>query len=971
MRIAKIVTLLTLLWNTDLANGIPIQAAEPAFGRRPNIILVMTDDQGYFDLSCHGNPVLKTPHLDRLHSQSMRFTRFQVSPTCAPTRSALMSGRAPFYVGVTHTILERERMKLGVPTMPQMLRDAGYTTGIFGKWHLGDQDPYRPDRRGFDEVFIHGAGGIGQSYAGSCGDAPGNKYFDPAILHNNKFVKTKGFCTDIFFDQAMHWIEQVKGKQPFFAYIPTNAPHGPMIAPEAYRKPFVEQGVKGGSVGFYGMISNIDDNMGRLMAKLDEWQLADDTILIFMTDNGPSATTYNGNHKGKKGSVDEGGTRVPFFIRWPGVLQPGVDVDRIARHFDILPTFAEIAGARPKEADQLHGRSLVPLLKDPRTDWEDRYLFFHKGRWAKGGADKSMWTGFAVRSQRFRLVGTDSLYDMQADPGQKVNVIQQHPDVAEKMLAAYESWWKGARPHMVNEDAPLEGPNTFKAMYWKQFNIDPPPPKKKPPKQKSPQKKPLNQTTRKSDEPATPSASLPPTASSLQSPASSLQSDLCDSATDDQPNMIVIYMDDLGYGDIGCFGSTKNRTPVIDQMARDGMRFTDFYVTSGVCTPSRSSLMTGCYPRRVNMHIDENGKWVLFPVARKGLHPDEVTVAEVLKEQGYATACIGKWHLGDQPGFLPTDQGFDFYYGIPYSNDMHRKFAPLPLLRNATVIEAPVQQKSVTRRYTDEAIAFIERHAEQPFFLYLPHTAVHLPLFPGEAFVGKSQNGKYGDWIEEVDASTGEILKTLDRLSIAGKTLVIFTSDNGSNGRNGGSNAPLKGFKGDTDEGSMRVPCVMRWPDRIPAGTTCREVASTLDLLPTFAAISGGQIPQDRALDGHDIRDLMFAKQGATSPHEAFFYYHTTQLQAIRSGKWKLVLPHSEKLRGWSGKAKDTPLQLYDLHADIDESNNVASEHPQVVARLQALGQRARAQLGDGSRAGDGQRPAGWVAEAKPLLKMN
>jgi arylsulfatase A-like enzyme len=437
----------------------------------------------------------------------------------------------------------------------------------------------------------------------------------------------------------------------------------------------------------------------------------------------------------------------------------------------------------------------------------------------------------------------------------------------------------------------------------------------------------------------------------------------------DRPNIILIYMDDMGYGDIGCFGSTANRTPVIDGIAREGMRFTDFYVTSGVCTPSRASLMTGCYPRRVNMHVDENGKWVLFPVARKGLHPDEITIAEVLKQRGYATACIGKWHLGDQPDFMPTNQGFDSYFGIPYSNDMNRKHAPLPLVRDQTVIEAPVKQQSVTRRYTDEAVAFIQRNAKKPFFLYLPHTSVHLPLRPGKAFAGKSKNGKYGDWIEEVDASTGEILQTLDNLGISKNTLVIFTSDNGSNRRNGGSNAPLKGRKGDTDEGSMRVPCVMRWPGKIPAETTCSELATTLDLLPTFAAISGGEAPKDRVIDGHDMRDLMFAKADAKSQYVAFYYYHTTQLQAVRSGKWKLVLPLATKLRGWSSKLEETPLELFDLSADIGEANNIAAANKDVVDRLQKYAEKARKDLGDGTDAGEGQRQAGWVAKAKALLK--
>lgn len=446
-------------------------ATAQAFGKKPNIILVITDDQGYFDLSCHGHPFLKTPHIDKLHKQSLRLTNFQVSPTCAPTRAALMSGKAPFYVGVTHTIFERERMKLGVPTMPEMLRDAGYTTGIFGKWHLGDQDPYRPDQRGFDEVFIHGAGGIGQSYGGSSGDAPDNKYFDPAILHNNKFVKTSGFCTDIFFDQAIKWMDETKGKKPFFAYISTNAPHGPFIAPDSYKKRFEEMKLGDRSVGFYGMIENIDDNVGKLTKQLAEWGIERDTLLIFMTDNGPSASTYNGNHKGKKNSVHEGGTRVPSFWRWPGVLEAGVDVDRLTNHYDILPTFAEIVGGSPRQADQLHGRSFVPLLKDKNAKWEDRYRMFHKGRWAKGQARAAKHKGFAVRSQRFRMIGTDELYDMQTDPSQKTNVIDKHPEVAKKMLTAYDKWFEGALEHMTNEDAALTGHNTFKLMYWKQYKL--------------------------------------------------------------------------------------------------------------------------------------------------------------------------------------------------------------------------------------------------------------------------------------------------------------------------------------------------------------------------------------------------------------------------------------------------------------------------------------------------------------------
>jgi arylsulfatase A len=441
------------------------------------------------------------------------------------------------------------------------------------------------------------------------------------------------------------------------------------------------------------------------------------------------------------------------------------------------------------------------------------------------------------------------------------------------------------------------------------------------------------------------------------------------------PNIIVIYIDDMGYGDIGPFGSTQHRTPVLDQMAAEGMRFTSFYVTSGVCTQSRSSLMTGCYPRRVNMHKDshEVRNQVLFPVAYKGLHPDEITIADLLKEQGYATACIGKWHLGDQPEFLPRAQGFDYYYGIPYSNDMgvsqkFRQNPPLPLVRNETVIEAPVEQNTLTKRYTEETVKFITEHKEEPFFIYLPHSMVHNPLHASDAFRGKSANNIYGDAVEELDWSTGHILDTLQQLGLDEQTLVIFTSDNGAAQKWGGTNLPLRGHKASTDEGGMREPCIMRWPGHIPAGQTCDEIASTIDLLPTFALLTGTTAPQDRIIDGKDIRPLMFGEAGAESPYEAFYYYKKDQLQAVRAGKWKLHLP----LENWlisvgSYETKPSAGALYDLDADIGEAHDVMAEHPDVVARLTALANKARADLGDWHVEGSGQRPAGMVTNPKPL----
>ncbi len=443
-----------------------------------------------------------------------------------------------------------------------------------------------------------------------------------------------------------------------------------------------------------------------------------------------------------------------------------------------------------------------------------------------------------------------------------------------------------------------------------------------------------------------------------------------------KPNFIIMLCDNLGYGDIGCFGSKRHRTPHIDRMVEEGMRFTDFYATSGVCTPSRASLMTGCYPRRVNMHIAEDGRPVLSPVAKKGLHPEEVTIAEVLKAQGYATACIGKWHLGDQSPFLPTRQGFDYYLGIPYSDDMTQRpgcnWPPLPLMENEKVIEAPANRNLLTRRYTEKAIEFIKANKDKPFFLYLPHAmpgSTKAP-FASERFRGKSANGPWGDSVEELDWSTGEILRALKQLNLDERTLVIWTSDNGAPRRNPpqGLNTPLAGWGYTCAEGGQRVPCIMRWPGRIPAGTTCSELCTTMDLHPTFARLAGTQSPKDRTIDGHDIWSLMAGRAGAASPYEAFYYYYMEQLQAVRSGKWKLYLPLEAKWINFRGDTKASSAELYDLRTDIRETTNLAAKYPDVVRRLLALAEKAREDLGDAGHPGLNQRPAGRVANPTPRV---
>jgi arylsulfatase A-like enzyme len=418
------------------------------------------------------------------------------------------------------------------------------------------------------------------------------------------------------------------------------------------------------------------------------------------------------------------------------------------------------------------------------------------------------------------------------------------------------------------------------------------------------------------------------------------------------PNFVIIFIDDLGYQDLGCFGAKLIKTPCLDKMAAEGARFTSFYAQPS-CSPSRAALMTGCYPQRAGIPR------VLFPQDKIGINADEVLLPQVLKTRGYATACIGKWHLGHLPPFLPTRHGFDYYSGLPYTNDREdatRGDPPLPLMRNEEIIEQPAVQDTLTQRYTQEATAFIREHKDQPFFLYLPHSMVHVPLHVSEAFRGKSAQGLYGDAVQEIDWSVGEVLKTIQECGIDENTLVLFTSDNGPwliKKEDGGAALPLRDGKGTTYEGGLREPTIMRWPGHIPAGTTCPEMAATMDLLPTFAALAGAQAPTDRIIDGKDIGELLWRPDTAKSPRNTMFYYRNEELQAVREGPWKLHLALAKRPDG----------ELYDLDADIGESKNVAAEHPNVVKRLNELADKVRADLGDSNTGvkGSNCRPAGRV----------
>ncbi len=438
----------------------------------------------------------------------------------------------------------------------------------------------------------------------------------------------------------------------------------------------------------------------------------------------------------------------------------------------------------------------------------------------------------------------------------------------------------------------------------------------------------------------------------------------------DHPNIVLIFCDDLGYGDLGCYGSEIHRTPNIDQLADNGVRFTDFYVASSVCTPSRASLLTGCYPQRVNMHVNEKPptefRAVLQPMSPKGLNPAETTIADVLKNADYATTCIGKWHLGDQPEFLPMHYGFDSFYGIPYSHNMDYDYCRLRLIENCSVLDT-VDASQLTRQMTERAVDFISENKDRPFFLYLPHPMPHFPLDASEPFKGQSQDGIYGDVVEEIDWSVGQVIKKLDEYNLTENTLVIFTSDNGGEGRwgpnKGGINKPLRGHKGTTWEGGMRVPCIIKWPAKMPQGVECDELVTAMDFLPTFASIVGGDI--NSKIDGKDISEILTDPKDAASPHDYFLYYEKDQLQAVRWEKWKLHLALDEKYpAAW--KNKTVPFsedELYNLQKDISETNNVADKYPEIVKKIKKIADNARGTLGDRNQPGTETRKADYVED--------
>ncbi len=928
------------------AASLPAQAPD-----RPNILFAFADDWGWPHAGAYGDRVIKTPTFDRLAREGALYQRaFVSSPSCSPSRAAIVTGQWHWRLREAanlHSTIPKE-----FPVYPDLLEQSGYHVGYtrkgWGPGKLGERDrnPAGSKYKNFDEFL---------------GKRPEGKPFCFWFGSNDPHRGYKlgsGEASGMDLDE----IEL------------------PACFPDSRE-------VRGDVADYYFEVQRFDREVGGLLAALEDRGELDSTIVVMSGDHGMPFPRCKGN-------LYDSGAHVPLVVRWPLKVSPGRRLDDFVSLTDLAPTFLEAAGLPVPKV--MTGRSLMKSLTaeasgliDPSRDHaligKERHVpcqeapdsggtpmrairtadwlyirNFRPDRWPAGTPNyqqaflKNSWYGDAdngptksymiahrekdeTHRKLFALAfgkrPAEELYDLRSDPDQLVNLASDPARATDKKALSSRLM---AALRDSGDPRAQGGGDEFDRYPYTGGTPRYPGPKKTRKSRADKQKKVAKVGDRK-------------------------------------PNFVLIFCDDLGYGDIGCFGSTKHRTPNIDKMAEEGMRLTSFYVSSGVCTPSRSSLMTGSYPRRVNMHTDGKGGWVLFPIGIRGLHPDEVTTAEILKGQGYATKCVGKWHLGDQANFLPTRQGFDSYFGIPYSNDMGTRQKsnrpPLPLMRNETVIEAPADQDTLTKRYTQEAVDFIKSHVDEPFFLYLPHTMPHNPVHASSRFSGKSANGGYGDCVEEIDWSTGQILAELRAQGIDEHTLVIFTSDNGAASRWGGSNLPLSGFKGSTMEGGMRVPAVVRWPGKVAAGSACSEMTLSMDLLPSFARLAGAKLPSDRKIDGRDITPLLFGEAGAKTPHEAFYYYYRDQLQAVRSGEWKLHLSRKDRGRGKNKQQRVLPARLFNLESDIGEKRDLTAAKPAVVERLLALAERARRDIGDGKQVGENQRPAGHVEDPKPLVK--
>jgi len=950
----------------------------------PNVVLIFVDDLGYGDVGCYGATKVQTPNIDRLAREGRRFTdAHSASAVCTPSRYALLTGEYPLRANGGQGVWGPLRTTSGLIidtntlTIGKAFKNKGYATACLGKWHLGFkqgrndwQVPLRPGPQdvGFDHYFGVPLVNSGSPYVYVEDDSiVGYDPTDPLVYGGKPVSPTPTFPAEastkspnrfagalkahqiyddektgtLLTERAVEWITKNK-ENPFFLYFPTPNIHHPCTPAPRF---------KGTSeCGPYGdFIHELDWMVGEILGCLEENGLSDDTLVIFTSDNGGMANLagrnairaghkINGDLLGFKFGVWEGGHRVPFIAKWPDHIQPGTESNQLLCQVDMLATFMALTGQETTELEGKDSINMLPaLLQDPseplRTELllaphKSSNLALRKGKWLYIGARGSGGFNGSRPSQHAwggppaaTLVGSTNsdiengrirkdappaqLYDLESDLKQTKNLYRQNPEVVEQMEAALNAY----RPKKANVAAPARR-NRTRSRQGKAMPT------------------PDNRT----------------------------------SQTDSKrPNFVVIFADDLGYGDISCYSAKGVKTPHIDSLAAEGFRSTDFFVPANVCSPSRAALLTGRYPMRCGM-----------PVARKetpgskykdyGFAPEEITIPELLESAGYRSLMVGKWHLGmEVKGSHPVDAGFDEHLGIPSNYAKYRGPNYNTLYRGKQIERENVACEELTRLYTDEVVDFIGRQKTNPFFIYVSHHIVHSPLIPRKEFVGASSKGKYGDFIKELDHSTGRILKAIREAGLDDNTLVIFTSDNGPTRH--GSTAGLNGGKYCTMEGGHRVPGIFRWPGKISPNQVSDVTMTSMDLLPLFSELAGVKQPDDRKIDGRNILPILLGNKTAT-PHDILYYYNGTNLQAVREGYWKLHLPREPKDQPfWSKKpdktkgfvSLDEPM-LFNLKQDVGEKRNVAQQFPEVVSRLQKQAELIRAELGDVRTIGTDQR---------------
>lgn len=983
--------LVVILSALSSALSVPLAADQPEQSRanaskRPNIVFAFADDWGrlagaYASLEQTPglNSVVKTPNIDRIAERGVLFRNaFVNSPSCTPCRSSLLSGQHFWRTG-RGAILQGAVWDPSIPSFPLLLKESGYHIGkTFKVWSPGVpvDAPFGEQAHNYQV-----AGGrinqFSQNVTRMVNDGQ-----DLQAAKETLYQEVRGNFRQMLGD--------VSAEQPFFYWFgPTNV-HRNWVKGSGKKlwniDPAVLQGklppflpdvpeVREDMADYLGEIAAFDAAIGVLLEELTVAGKADSTLWVISGDHGPPGFPFG------KCNLYDFGCAVSLVVAGPGV-PGGRVVDDFTTLHDLAPTFLEIAGV--PIPDVMTARSLWPTLSSDqpgqvdetrttafmgrerhvemaragnlpypqraiRTAQYSYIINFEPDRFPLGDPyhlDSDQEPDFAelTRSTVVSLPDEDAgptkawlvthrkdpqwqpyfdraygkrpseeLYDIQRDPHQMQNLAND---------AAFADIRSSLREQLLTELTTTLDPRvTGDGRYFEEPPLAGPLPNDVP--------QPNRQRRKQETVPTSAVAETRP------------------------PNVIVIFCDDLGYGDLGCFGNPTIRTPHLDRLAAEGQKWTSFYSADPVCTPSRAGLLTGRYPIRNGM--TSASQVVLFPNSQGGLAPEEVTLAELLKQRDYATGCFGKWHLGHRPPYLPTKQGFDTYFGIPYSNDMdatpdareyHRRsrgeanFQPpnewfnVPLMRDTEIIERPADQRTITKRYTDEAIAFIRQHKSKPFFVYLAHNMPHIPLLASEEFQGRSPRGLYGDVVEELDFHVGRLVETLREEGLAQQTLVVFTSDNGpwlSFQVQGGSAGQLRGGKGTTFEGGQRVPALFWWPGTIPAGTTVTDMGSTLDLMATIASLTGTSPPADRTLDSYDLSPALKGT-GAGSRGE-FFYWTRAKLHAVRIGPYKLHVHQREPVNYGESRALETP-ELYHVEHDVSEKLDIAAQHPDLVAQL-------------------------------------